>query len=72
MAEFTLILVKAIPAFNGFDIADSFMDFFKSHIEELSDENIKKVMEVYNQNEQCTKRSRHTVDMSEIKEYIEK
>lgn len=72
LAEFTLILVKAIPTYNGFDIADSFMDFFKSHIKELSDENIKKVMKVYNQNEQCTKRSRHTVDMSEIKKYIEK
>ena len=72
LAEFTLILVKAIPAFNGYNIADSFMDFFKSHMEKLSIEEIKKVMEVYDKNKQCTGRARHTTDISEIKEYIEK
>ena len=70
LSEFVVIMAKAIPTFNGFDDADCFMRFFKDHLEELSIENINKVLEIYRGNGQCTNRARHTADMAEIDKYI--
>ena len=39
-----------VPSFYGFDDADKVTDFFIHHIEELSDDSIKKLMEIYNNN----------------------
>lgn len=39
-----------VPSFYGFDDADEVTDFFFHHIEELSDDTIKKLMEIYNNN----------------------
>ena len=71
LAEFTLIMVRAIPHFNGFNVADCFTSFFIAHLEELSYDDIKSVIEIYNSNSQCTNRNRHSEDYARIKEYIE-
>jgi hypothetical protein len=45
-----------VPSFYGFDDADEVTDFFIHHIEELSDDSIKKLMEIYNNNNQFKNR----------------
>lgn len=70
LAEFTLIMVKAIPQYYGFDSADSFMSFFIDHLQELTVDGIKSVMEVYQKNNQCTNRGRHSKDIAVISEYL--
>lgn len=70
-ADFMLVMVKAVPSFNGFHDADSFMSFFKSHLEELTIDEIKNVMKIYRSNGQCTNRARHSSDVIEIKSYID-
>ena len=72
LSEFTRIMVKAIPTYNGFDAADRFMTFFKNQLEELTIEEIEGVLNIYNQNSQCKNRSRHATDKAEIDEYIKK
>jgi hypothetical protein len=52
-------MAKLIPTYYGFDSADSFMHFFKSHLDDFSNEKIKEVISIYNKNNQCTERSRH-------------
>ena len=70
LSEFVVIMVKAIPTFNGFNDADCFMSFFKDHLEELSKENINEVLRIYDKNSQCTNRRRNAADMAEIDKYI--
>ena len=45
--------------------------FFIHHIEELSDDSIKKLMEIYNNNNQFKNRYRHSNDMEIIKKHLE-
>lgn len=70
LSEFTLIMVKAIPNYLGFDAADHFMKFFKNHLQELSIPDIEAVMKIYYQNDQCTNRARHSADIAVVKKYI--
>lgn len=48
-------------------MADEVTDFFIHHIEELSDDSIKKLMKIYNNNNQFKNRYRHSKDMEIIK-----
>lgn len=68
--EFVKKMASAIPVFDGFAIADRFMNFFIAHITEISKEAITETMKIYNENGQCTRRGRHALDMDEIKEYL--
>lgn len=68
--EFMIIMVAAIPTYYGFSSADSFMESFKSHIQDLSSEAIDEIMKIYRSNNQCTNRGRHAGDMVEIKKYL--
>lgn len=69
--EFAKIMVSAIPRFNGFSDADSFMDFFKEHIQALSAKEVEEVMQIYRGNSQCVNRARHSSDIVEIKKYLD-
>lgn len=69
--EFTIIMVKAIPTYYGFDSADSFMHFFIDHLQELTIDEINAVMKIYRGNGQCINRARHSADNAAIKKYIE-
>lgn len=69
-SEFSKIMVKAIPSFNGFSDADCFMKVFKSHLDELTISDIEEIMKIYLRNNQCTNRSRHDEDISIIKNYV--
>ena len=69
--EFIIIMVKSIPTFYGFDSADSFMHFFKSHLDDFSNEKIKEVISIYKKNDQCTERSRHKKDIKYVNEFLE-
>ena len=57
--------------FYWFDDAYEVTDFFINHIEELSDDSIKKLMEIYNNNNQFKNRYRHSNDMEIIKKHLE-
>lgn len=70
LAEFVVIMAKAIPTFNGFYDADCYMSFFKDHITELSISEINDVLKIYRRNGQCTNRARDAADMAEIEKYI--
>lgn len=70
LAEFTLIMVNAIPRYSGFDAADEFMSFFIDHLQELSVDDIDAVMSVYRSNGQCINRGRHSADNTIVKNYI--
>lgn len=70
LVDYTLIMVKSISDYLGFEEANSFMNFLKKHLNELDIEDIKEVMKVYNSNNQCTGRYRHKEDMIIIKKYI--
>lgn len=70
-SEFVLIMIKAIPSFNGFSDADCFMSFFIEHLTDLTIEEINGVMSIYHSKSQCTNRARHSSDYAEIKKYIE-
>lgn len=70
LAEFSRIMVNAIPIYSGFDAADGFMNFFTGHLHEISIDDIKTVMKVYRQNGQCINRGRHTTDFAVVERYI--
>lgn len=68
--DFIIIMIKGVPTFNGFNSADNFMSFFKSHISEFSKDTIEKVKDEYNKNKQCTNRSRHDDDIKEVEKLL--
>lgn len=70
LAEFSRIMVNAIPIYSGFDAADEFMNFFTGHLHEISIDDIKTVMKVYRQNGQCINRGRHPTDFAVVERYI--
>ena len=72
LTEYLKIMVQNIPTYNGFNTADSFMDFLIEHLEELNVTEIEDILEIYKKNDQCTNRSRHTSDIEKINKYIEK
>ena len=61
-----------VPSFYGFDDADEVTDFFIHHIEELSDDSIKKLMEIYNNNNQFKNRYRHSKHLENEHKEVEK
>lgn len=69
--DFLSVMVKAIPNYNGYHDADCFMSFFKSHLEDLSIEEINNIMREYKNNNQCLNRAKHSADISVIKNYID-
>lgn len=69
--EFLKILIENIPSFNGFHSADVYMKVFLEHKEGLKSEEIDEIMKIYNENNQCTGRSRHNSDMAELNKYLE-
>lgn len=71
MFEFMRIMATNIPGYNGYDIADVYMDFLKRHLADLTVEEIDKIMQIYNANYQCTRRSIHNDDMSVVEKYLE-
>ena len=71
LGEFSLLMVKNIPNFSGFDSADGFMNFFTAHLQGLTISEINSVMAVYYRNNQCTLRGRHSSDNRFVKKYIE-
>lgn len=71
IAVFMQKLASRIPAYFGFDDADSFMRSFISHLEEMSIETIEEIISVYKKNSQCTNRSRHASDMVIVNKYLE-
>ena len=68
--EFIIIMIKGVPTFNGFNSADNFMSFFKSHISEFTKDTIDKVKDEYNKNKQCTNRARHDDDIKEVEKLL--
>ena len=68
--EYIKLMIGNIPGYNAFDVADSFMDFFKGKLPELSIEDINYVMKEYSKNTQCTNRYRHSEDITVVKDYI--
>lgn len=70
-AQFMKIMIERIPRYYGFDEANSFMDSFKNHLEELSVEDIEIIMDTYRKNDQCVNRGKHSTDVAEINRYIE-
>ena len=70
LEEFMKLMIARVPTWMGFDAADAFMESFKSHLQELSIDAIKEVLQKYKRNPQCTNRARHSVDMDELNEYI--
>ena len=71
LGEFSLLMVKKIPNFSGFDSADGFMNFFTAHLQGLTISEINSIMAVYYRNNQCTLRGRHSSDNRFVKKYIE-
>lgn len=69
--EFCSIMVSAIPDYNGFDDADCYMAFLKNHVEELTASDLRGIVDIYNMNDQCYRRIRHTEDMDVINAYLE-
>ena len=65
-------MVKAVPTYSGYDDADCFMSFFKIHVEEFNASDLQEIMEIYNNNDQCYNRGRHTGDMEIIAPYLAK
>lgn len=68
--EFIIIMIRAVPNYNGFDSADNFMNFYKSHLSSFSNETIEEVYNLYYANSQCTNRLRHNDDIKEIEELL--
>lgn len=71
IAEFSLLMVEKIPKYNGFDLADTYMDFIKDNIEKLDVSDIEKILNIYLKNKQCTLRARHKTDYEFIRKYID-
>ena len=64
-------MVRNIPTFNGFNDADAFMSSFISHLSEMSIESIEEVMKIYNRNNQCKNRARHSADIEIVNKYLD-
>lgn len=72
MKEFLLIMVKAIPEYDGFHSADCVTTFFKKHLGEFTNvDDINEILKYYNNNNQCTRRGKHANDMQVVNAYIE-
>ena len=69
--QFMKEMVSAIPTFNAFHDADVFVSCFMEHLEEMSLEDIKDVLRIYNANPQCRNRAKDKVDMDKINKYLE-
>lgn len=69
--QFMKEMVANIPSYSAFHDADVFMNSFIRHLEEMSIDTIKEVMNIYKRNSQCTNRGRHTSDMKAINSFLE-
>lgn len=72
LAEFAMIMVNAVPTYLGYDDADCYMSFLKIHVEEFNASDLQEIMDIYNKNDQCYNRGRHTADMEIIEPYLAK
>lgn len=72
LIEFTELMAKSIPSYNGFHDADCFMAFFIENIESFDLEQIKNIRNIYQSKSQCTSRRNHSSEDSKVKEYINK
>ena len=68
--EFLKIMVYAIPCYAGFDSADAYMSFLLAYKEQITKEELKELIKVYNCNDQCTRRNRHHSDIEKINAYL--
>lgn len=69
--EYMIIMVKAIPTYNGFHSADMYMNTFIKLLPELSVQTIKKILNIYKGNKQCTDRKQHEEDYEKIRTFVE-
>lgn len=71
LVEFTELMARSIPSYNGFYAADCFMAFFIENIESFELEQIKNIRNIYQLESQCTSRRNHSSEDSKVKEYID-
>ena len=69
--EFMKVMATHIPSYYGFSDADAYMTSFISHINEVSIDTIDEVLKIYNGNDQCTNRAKHTADITEVTKFLE-
>lgn len=72
IVEFTELMARSIPSYNGFYAADCFMAFFIENIESFDLEQIKNIRDIYQSESQCTSRRNHSFEDSKVLEYINK
>ena len=72
LVEFTELMARSIPSFNGFCDADCFMAFFIENIELFELEQIKNIRNIYRSKPQCANRGNYSSEDSKVKEYIDK
>lgn len=70
LVEFVKIMVKAIPSYSGYNDADCYMSFLKNHVAEFNVSDLQEIMTIYNENDQCYNRGRHSGDMEIIQPYL--
>lgn len=71
LLEFTELMAKSIPSYNGFSAADCFMEFFVENIKLFELEQIKQIRGIYQSEYQCTSRRNYSSQDSKVKKYIE-
>lgn len=72
LVEFTELMAKSIPSYNGFYEADCFMEFFIENIKLFELDQIKNIRNIYQSDSQYTGRRNHSYEDSKVKEYIDK
>ena len=72
LVEFTELMAKSIPSYNGFYEADYFMEFFIENIKSFELNQIKNIRNIYQSEPQCTNRWNYSFEDSKVKEYIDK
>lgn len=72
LVSFLVEMASAIPSYNGFYDADSFMSFFIEHLSELEIDEIDEVLGICINKQQCKARDNFKKELETIREYKEK
>lgn len=70
--DFIIKLCESVPDYYGFELADEFIKLFIQVFENINDETIKKVLNIYSGNNQFYFRNKHKMDKEKIMSLLDK
>ena len=70
LVDFLFFMIERVPKNDGFNQADAFTKFFINHMNEIDINDVISLMNIYENNNQFTKRNKHFGDIQVIDKYL--